>query len=147
MKRLPRDNEEALDQYWEGKWQDGPEEDEEHFEDDGRVFWCNAHERVANDFDSRDQPACDSRLGGILLPCRCVELTGIAELFEDPSPPELRSLSGWKAAELRVVCQVRDCAAVMQEGVPGAPVSHSLCPACEPVFIQRMEEEFLKATW
>lgn len=40
-----------------------------------RVWWCNTHQREA--INAR---GCDPKLGGILMPCRVVDLTGIAEV-------------------------------------------------------------------
>lgn len=45
------------------------------------LFWCNSHQRRATHI-SHGEPCCDPRLGGILLPCRCVLLNGIAEIYE-----------------------------------------------------------------
>lgn len=41
------------------------------------LFWCNTHQRRAIGLSG-----CDPRLGGIMMPCQCVELTGIAEIVE-----------------------------------------------------------------
>jgi hypothetical protein len=42
-----------------------------------RVFWCNVHQRRA-----QTGYHCSNELGGIMLPCRVVELTGLVELHE-----------------------------------------------------------------
>lgn len=48
----------------------------------GELWWCNSHQRRATHLIDGDRRVCDPDLGGILLPCRCVNLTGIAELDE-----------------------------------------------------------------
>ena len=50
------------------------------------LWWCNSHGRRAtyiwwNDYHPKTH-CCDPKLGGILLPCTCVELTGQVELEE-----------------------------------------------------------------
>ncbi len=47
------------------------------------LYWCNSHEREATARDKDGKPRCDPSLGGILLPCFVVDLTGIAEIVED----------------------------------------------------------------
>lgn len=55
---------------------------------DGRLWWCNTHRRRATHLltypyqNSREKPHCDPVLGGILLPCCCVDLTDEVELEE-----------------------------------------------------------------
>ncbi len=54
------------------------------------LFWCNTHRRKATHIHRKTQRdgrvfeehVCDPRLGGIMLSCRCVDLTGIAEITE-----------------------------------------------------------------
>lgn len=61
------------------------------------LWWCNSHQRRATyvlikKYDYQiwlpDGPretidhCCDPKLGGILLPCSCVNLTGIVEIEE-----------------------------------------------------------------
>lgn len=56
------------------------------------LFWCNSHRRQATHIQRKTQRdgrvfeehVCDPKLGGILLPCRCVDLTGIAEIEQLP---------------------------------------------------------------
>lgn len=53
-------------------------------EDDGRLFWCNMHQRRAthtfgfpvNEFSV----CCNPSLPGIMMPCSCVELTDQVEI-------------------------------------------------------------------
>jgi hypothetical protein len=54
-----------------------------------RLFWCNAHGRRADHVNARGLPCCDPSLGGILLPCEVVDLTGEVEVVEDGEPPVL----------------------------------------------------------
>lgn len=53
--------------------------------DPEELWWCNSHERIATHLILRKgmEPChvCDPKLGGILLPCKCVNLTGIAEVY------------------------------------------------------------------
>lgn len=55
----------------------------------GELWWCNTHERRATymcrQTNLRPYHRCDPKLGGILLPCSAVNLTGIAEI-EDEAP-------------------------------------------------------------
>lgn len=54
----------------------------------GEVWWCNAHQRPATHIGRKPGFAidrkhhCDPQLGGIMIPCDCVNLTGIAEIVE-----------------------------------------------------------------
>lgn len=64
--------------------------------DEKSLAWCNAHERRATHIflDNRSTPntarlCCDPKLGGIMIPCRCVDLTGIAEIEELPPAAKL----------------------------------------------------------
>ena len=53
----------------------------------GETWWCNSHNRRAAWLHERDdgseEHVCDPNLGGILLPCRAVNLTGIAEIEDE----------------------------------------------------------------
>jgi len=57
----------------------------DYFKDEsGRLWWCNSHGRKA-DFICVRYPGdkhhcCDPQLGGILLPCYCVDLTDEIEI-------------------------------------------------------------------
>ena len=44
------------------------------------TFWCNTHQRPA-----LNEKYCDPNLGGILLPCSVVNLTGEAEIVRSRS--------------------------------------------------------------
>ena len=50
------------------------------------LWWCNSHQRRAEyiqikiNGDELRTPCCDPKLGGIMIPCRCVELTGEVEI-------------------------------------------------------------------
>ena len=44
----------------------------------GRTLWCNSHQREA-----LNEKGCDPKLAGILLICNVVDLTGIAEIYEE----------------------------------------------------------------
>jgi hypothetical protein len=52
------------------------------------LWWCNSHQREATyayvqhgkDCELKLVHCCDPCLGGILLPCFCVELTGLVEI-------------------------------------------------------------------
>lgn len=48
---------------------------------DKELFWCNSHERPATVVENGKR-RCDPTLGGILLPCFVVDLTGQAELVD-----------------------------------------------------------------
>lgn len=52
------------------------------------LYWCNTHNRQATELieergPDRGKPQCSRKLGGIAMPCACVDLTGIAELFTE----------------------------------------------------------------
>jgi len=49
-----------------------------------QLWWCNTHRRRADHF-FRGRPYCTGP--GIMLPCFCVNLTGIAELEETAETP------------------------------------------------------------
>lgn len=54
-------------------------------DDSGETWWCNIHERVASHvmFRSGDEKPthhCDPKLGGVMMPCVCVNLTGLVGL-------------------------------------------------------------------
>lgn len=60
------------------------------------LFWCNTHRRQATHIHRKTygrtveiRHVCDPRLGGIMIPCQCVDLTGIAEITKTDSdlPP------------------------------------------------------------
>ena len=49
------------------------------------LWWCNSHGRVATyiqmySYTKLQKPCCDPKLGGIMLPCSCVNLTGQVEI-------------------------------------------------------------------
>lgn len=44
------------------------------------LWWCNTHQRRAAHIDSWGKHKCDPHLPGIMIPCNCVNLTGIAEI-------------------------------------------------------------------
>lgn len=50
----------------------------------GEFWWCNSHRRSATHIlkydDGREAHHCDPRLGGIMLPCVCVNLTHEVEV-------------------------------------------------------------------
>lgn len=48
----------------------------------GELWWCNSHQRRATHL-WRGERHCDPNLGGILLPCRAVNLTGWVEFDDD----------------------------------------------------------------
>lgn len=51
--------------------------------DTDELWWCNSHQRQAEYIRSNRQSktrCCDPKLGGILLPCNAVNLTGIVEI-------------------------------------------------------------------
>ena len=54
--------------------------------DDGKFWWCNTHRRQATHLMSypfqpgKETPHCDPVLGGIMIPCDCVDLTNEVEL-------------------------------------------------------------------
>lgn len=52
------------------------------------LFWCNSHQREAtyknpHKKNIQGPMICDPNLGGILLPCNVVDLTGIAEIIDE----------------------------------------------------------------
>lgn len=57
-----------------------------------QFWWCNVHQRQATHFEyfnddggrvASFRVTCDPKFGGIMIPCQCVNLTGIAEITED----------------------------------------------------------------
>ena len=50
---------------------------------DERLFWCNSHQRKATHVDTHGKPECNPELGGIMIPCRVVDLTDKVEIHED----------------------------------------------------------------
>lgn len=49
----------------------------------GELWWCNSHTRQATHVrigGNIERHCCDTELGGILLPCLCVNLTGLVEI-------------------------------------------------------------------
>ena len=52
---------------------------------DDRVWWCNAHQRQAtwrvSNYDW-STACCDPGLGGIMIPCECVDLTDLVAAFK-----------------------------------------------------------------
>ena len=48
-----------------------------------RLWWCNSHGRRATWVDGMGRRCCDPKLGGILLPCRVVDLTDEVEIDLD----------------------------------------------------------------
>lgn len=53
-------------------------------DESGELWWCNSHERKATHIqhrqDGHSSHHCDPKLGGILLPCFPVNLTGKCEI-------------------------------------------------------------------
>lgn len=51
------------------------------------IWWCNTHQRKADSIYERGvfkgEHRCSPKLGGIMIPCECVELTGIAEIVDE----------------------------------------------------------------
>lgn len=73
----------------------GPE-DAEEVKIDNEYFpilwWCNTHRREATHIHRKTygdtveiRHCCDPKLGGIMIPCLCVDLTGIAEITKTDS--------------------------------------------------------------
>jgi hypothetical protein len=59
---------------------------------ENELWWCNAHQRRAifrREYHAQTLIVCDPRLGGIMLPCMAVNLTGMVELMEDDMTPDL----------------------------------------------------------
>lgn len=58
------------------------------------LFWCNTHRRQATHIHRKtmraglttEEHVCDPKLGGIMIPCQCVDLTGIAEVTIELPP-------------------------------------------------------------
>lgn len=54
-----------------------------------QLWWCNIHKREAThvftDLNGKENPHCDPKRGGIMLPCRAVNLTDDIELEWRPS--------------------------------------------------------------
>lgn len=50
------------------------------------IWWCNSHQRRAEyimvniENPLKQQHCCNPKLGGIMLPCSCVNLTGMVEI-------------------------------------------------------------------
>lgn len=65
-------------------------------DDSGKLWWCNSHRRRATHI-FKDRHCCNPNLGGIMIPCQCVDLTGLVEVnvlnMCDESSPEF-----WKDA-------------------------------------------------
>lgn len=53
--------------------------------EDGRRWWCNSHQRPATHVRDGTFHCCDPNLGGILLPCDCVDLTDEIEIEDEQS--------------------------------------------------------------
>jgi len=55
------------------------------------LYWCNTHERRATHVmyrpGCRGSVCCDPTLGGIMIPCLCVDLTDIATIEDDEGKP------------------------------------------------------------
>lgn len=56
-------------------------------DESGRTWWCNIHERRATyvfcrqlNTQIRIEHVCEPGLGGIMIPCRCVDLTDLLEI-------------------------------------------------------------------
>jgi len=47
------------------------------------LWWCNSHNRKATYVDEIGQHRCDPKLGGRMIPCMVVNLTGIADIVDD----------------------------------------------------------------
>src|SRR5580693_7483600 len=64
-----------------------------------QLWWCNSHQRRATARRLsgywEGEVCCAPNLGGIMIPCRCVNLTGIAEIIETPDFP-------CKSSEIRI---------------------------------------------
>lgn len=51
--------------------------------DPDELWWCNSHQRWASHVRVRDQwHHCALGLGGVMIPCRCVNLTDLVEVME-----------------------------------------------------------------
>lgn len=48
------------------------------------LWWCNVHQRKAT-YVKNGKRGCDPHLGGIMIPCECVNLTGIAIIEDEPT--------------------------------------------------------------
>lgn len=50
----------------------------------GRLWWCNTHQRRASHVRHNHQGTavhcCDPSLGGIMIPCECIDLTTEVEV-------------------------------------------------------------------
>lgn len=53
----------------------------------GELWWCNSHGRKATHVNHLGNHCCDPKLGGILLPCFCVDLTGKCEILPSNENP------------------------------------------------------------
>jgi hypothetical protein len=51
------------------------------FNSSNETWYCNTHQRRAT-YLFHGKHVCDPSLGGILMPCSCVNLTEIAEIEE-----------------------------------------------------------------
>jgi hypothetical protein len=54
--------------------------------DNNELWWCNSHQRRATYVRNETDHCCDPNLGGIMLPCRTVNLTGIMEIDDENLP-------------------------------------------------------------
>lgn len=58
----------------------------EYIKNNDGVWWCNSHQRKAEYISLKEgylihnEHCCNPRLGGILLPCNCIEITNLVEI-------------------------------------------------------------------
>jgi len=57
------------------------------------IWWCNSHQRQATHIDwKQGKWVCDPKLGGILLPCVCINITGIARICNSSDSQNTKAL-------------------------------------------------------
>jgi hypothetical protein len=56
-------------------------------DESGEVWWCNIHNRRASHIftyiGGKRVHHCDPKLGGIMIPCECVNITDLVEIFAE----------------------------------------------------------------
>ena len=46
------------------------------------LWWCNIHRRQATYVRNETYHCCDPKLGGIMIPCNCVDLTNECKIMK-----------------------------------------------------------------
>ena len=90
------------------------------------LWWCNSHGRKATHLNRFGDHVCAPGLGGILLPCMAVNLTGLVEITEEPDPR-----LGIPATDLCQQCEGTGWAWIYHENEETTFLSEPIpCPKC-----------------